>query len=247
MLFIQYFKTAVHLKLNYYYCLMQKVNCNTVDCFLCKYCFPGWKELISLKKTTWLFKKGETIFSERESVKGIFFIYSGAVKVYKQWGDDKQLIIRFAKTGDILGHRGLGGNKLYPVSATALENTSACFITDEFLEATLQTNHFFIYQLMQFYMEEMQKAEARMRNLAHMEVKGRIAEALLDIQHTFGVNGEGYIGVTIIRQDIASYAGTTYETVFKFFNELTSQKIIRTSGKDIRILNEKKLRSFIPE
>jgi len=225
---------------------MQKVNCNVSDCFLCTNCFPGWKELIALKKTTWLFKKGESIFNEQDKVQGIFFIYSGAVKVYKQWGEEKQLIIRFAKGGDILGHRGLGGNKTYPVSATALETTRACFITDEFLEATLQTNHFFIYRLMQFYMEEMQKAEARMRNLAHMEVKGRIAEALLDIQQTFGINEEGYIAVTIIRQDIASYAGTTYETVFKFFNELTEQKIIRTQGKDIKILNAKKLQGLIP-
>lgn len=157
------------------------------------------------------------------------------------------MILRFAKSGDVLGHRGLGGNEIYPVSATALENTSACFISNDFLETTLQTNPRFTYKLMQFYMQDLQKAEARMRNLAHMEVKGRIAEALLEIKNIFGTKEDGFIRVTIIRQDIASYAGTTYETVFKFFNELTAQKIIRTSGKDIKILNEKKLKSFIPE
>lgn len=226
---------------------MRQVICNIKDCFLCSNCSPEWKDLIAIKKATQLFKKGENIFTEKEDVKGIFFIYSGAVKVYKQWGEDKQLIIRFAKKGDILGHRGLGGNEIYPVSATALENTSACFISNDFLETTLQTNPRFTYKLMQFYMQDLQKAEARMRNLAHMEVKGRIAEALLEIKNIFGTKEDGFIRVTIIRQDIASYAGTTYETVFKFFNELTAQKIIRTSGKDIKILNEKKLKSFIPE
>jgi len=226
---------------------MRQATCNIKDCFLCSNCSPEWRDLIAIKKVTQSFKKGENIFTEKEDVKGIFFIYSGAVKVYKQWGDDKQLIIRFAKKGDILGHRGLGNNDIYPVSATALENTSACFITNDFLEATLQTNPGFTYRLMQFYMQDLQKAEARMRNLAHMEVKGRIAETLLEIKNIFGINEEGFIGVTIIRQDIASYAGTTYETVFKFFNELMEQKIIRTSGKDIKILNEKKLKAFIPE
>jgi CRP/FNR family transcriptional regulator len=47
------------------------------------------------------------------------------------------------------------------------------------------------------------------------------------------------------RQDIASYAGTTYETVYKFFIELGTAKIISTSGKNIRIDNSKKLRLYI--
>ncbi|HWJ27192.1 MAG TPA: helix-turn-helix domain-containing protein, partial [Flavisolibacter sp.] len=91
------------------------------------------------------------------------------------------------------------------------------------------------------------KAEKRMRNLAHMEVKGRIAEALLEIADTFGNNQNGYINITMTRQDIASYAGTTYETVFKFFNDLTNSSIISTSGKSIKIDKPEELRSYIKE
>jgi CRP-like cAMP-binding protein len=145
------------------------------------------------------------------------------------------MIIRFAKGGEIAGHRGLTGSTIYPVSATALQDTVACFITNEFLELSLKSNPAFTYTLMHFYAAELQKAEQKMRDMIHMDVKGRIARALLEIADTFGTTAEGYFGLTISRQDIASLAGTTYETVFKFFNDWIGQGIIKTLGKAIRI------------
>jgi CRP/FNR family transcriptional regulator len=95
------------------------------------------------------------------------------------------------------------------------------------------------------YAADLQKAEKRMRDLAHMEVKGRVALALFDINNTFGAGKDKFITVPIMRQDIASYAGTTYETVFKLFVELTKKKIISTAGKKIRINNPVALKKFI--
>ncbi|HTI93189.1 MAG TPA: Crp/Fnr family transcriptional regulator [Puia sp.] len=224
---------------------MQEFPCNLTDCFLCRHSIPEWKAVIALKKTTLHIKRGKQLFAEGEKVKGIFFIYSGSVKVHKQWIKDKDLILRFAKAGDIVGHRGLGGSENYPVAATALEDTEVCFIDNEFLEAILRTNISFTYKLMYFYASELTNAERRMRNLVHMEVKGRIADALLEIALFFGVTKDNYIAVTITRQDIASYAGTTYETIFKFFTELIREKVISTSGKSIRIDDADKLRQFV--
>src|ERR1700732_1107158 len=100
---------------------MQELSCNLKDCFLCKHSIPEWKEIIALKKSTLHIKKGKPLFTEGEKVNGIFFIYSGSVKVHKQWINEKELILRFAKTGDIVGHRGLVGGDTYPIAATALE------------------------------------------------------------------------------------------------------------------------------
>ena len=84
-----------------------------------------------------------------------------------------------------------------------------------------------------------------MRDLAHMEVNARVAVALLEIAGFFGLNKDHDVNVPIARQDIASYAGTTYETVFKFLKILTKAKIIALYGKSIRIHNLEKLRGFI--
>lgn len=224
---------------------MQEVTCNLSDCFLCHSCLPEWKDLIAIKKKTLPVKKGKQIFREGDEVKGIYFIYSGAVKVHMHWGDQKELILRFSRSGDILGHRGLVGTHHYPISATALEDTRVCYISNEFLETTLKTNQTFTYRLMHFYAIELQKADKRMRDLAHMEVKGRIADALFELNRQFGEDKEGNLNVLITRQDIASYAGTTYETVFKFFTELSNAGIISTSGKSIRIHDPERLKQFI--
>jgi CRP-like cAMP-binding protein len=224
---------------------MPKTTCNLYDCFLCQNCVTEWRPLIGLNKETKMFKKGKQIFSEGEPVEGIYFMYSGWVKIHKQWTHPKELIIRFAGPGDIVGHRGLGDKKNYPVSATALEDTTVCFVSEYFLESCLKVNPALTYGLMQFYAVELQKAERRMRDLAHMEVKGRLAGALLDIHHKFGTNRDGNISMAISRQDIASYAGTTYETLFKLFNELIKDKIITSSGKYIKIKNSNKLHQLL--
>ncbi|MBZ5859424.1 Crp/Fnr family transcriptional regulator [Flavihumibacter profundi] len=157
---------------------MKDDTCDLSSCFLCKHCIPEWKEVIAVRKKTISFKKGEVIFKEGDKVNGIYFLYSGAAKVHKQWVDDQELIIRFTRAGDILGHRGIGAGDLYPVSATALAESTACFITNSFLEKTLRADHAFTYRLMQFYFAELQKAEMRMRNLALMEVKDRILQLI---------------------------------------------------------------------
>jgi CRP-like cAMP-binding protein len=225
---------------------MTEVICDGTHCFLCRHCHPEWKDLIAIKKKTLLIKKGKMLFREGDKVAGIFFLYSGAVKIHAPWADGREMIIRFSRGGEIAGHRGLvgvgaGGDNLYPISATALEDTVACFITNEFLEASLRANPGLSYALMQFYAAELQKAEKRMRDLTHMEVKGRIANTLLDIEEIFGRNAAGAIAINLTRQDIAAYAGTTYETVFKFFTEITSEGVIVTSGKEITITKRDRL------
>lgn len=224
---------------------MQKTSCNLGTCFLCQHCLPDWKELIAIKKRTELYKKGKEIISEGEEVKGIFFMYSGSAKVSKTWGGEKTFIVRFARSGDVLGLRGLGGDSVYHVSAVAMEDTVVCFIDNTLLDTILKTNPSVTYELMKVYASELQTAEKRMRDLVHMDVKGRIALALLEITAAFGIDGEGFIALPISRQDIASYAGTTYETIFKFFNGLVAQNIIATSGKQIRINDATALQAFI--
>jgi CRP/FNR family transcriptional regulator len=185
--------------------------------------------------------KGELLFAEGSEVTGIYFIYKGTFKVHKKWTDDKELIVRLASSGAILGHRGLGNDVYYPVSATALEPSEVCFIDLGFFQSTLKVNFQFLYELMMFFAGELKESEKKMRNLAHMPVKGRIAQALLSIQEKFGTTPEGFIDLTLSRQDLASYTGTTYETVFRLMNEMVQEGSITLSGKHICIVNADQL------
>ena len=225
--------------------MKKKLECNLTSCFLCSHCSEEWRELTGLRKTTLFFKKGKTIFNEGEKVTGIYFIYSGGVKVHKKWQDKKELIIRFEKKGGVIGHRGYGSAKLYPVSATAMDDSLICFIENDFFEKTLSSNPALTYKFMQLYSDELQKAELRMHNLALMEVKGRIANTIIELESVFGVDKNKWIAVPISRQEIAAHAGTAYETVFRFLKILVREKIISASGKKIKINNSSRLKRFV--
>ena len=208
---------------------------------MCRLCLKEWLPAIEANRTNIDYKKGELIFKEGEKVSGMFFVFSGSVKVHKQWGGDKELIIRIAKKGDIVGHRGLGADTVYPVSGTALEPVTVCFIDIAFFTATLKVNSEFLYELMLFFAAELKVSERKMRNLAHMPVKGRLAQALISLHEKFGTGENGLISISLSRQDLASFAGTTYETVFRMMNELVEEKLVRVEGKDIVIMDNERL------
>ncbi len=216
-------------------------KCDLNSCTMCMSCSKEWLEALDINRKIIHFKKGEFLFEEGKEVKGMFFIKSGLVKVHKRWSDDKELILRFAKDGAIAGHRGLGADTLYPVSATALLATDVCFVDLSFFLATLKVNPNYLFELLMFFAAELKESEKRMHNLAHMNTKGRIAQALLTLQEKFGQSPAGHINIELSRQDLASYTGTTYETLFKMLNELSDESIIYTSGKQISILDSKKL------
>lgn len=221
-----------------------QTGCHPKRCFLCKNCVPEWVPFVEEHKKILHFKKGENIFTEGEKVAGIYFLNSGKVKVHKQWNEEKQLIIRFVKEGEVLGHRGLGAGNRYPVSATALEPTTLCFVDAAFFLASLKMNQGLTFQLLMFYSAELETAELRMRDLVHMDTRGRIADALLMMSKNFGCETNGTILMQLTRQDLSSFVGTTYETVFKIINELVREKSIFVKGKEIRILDAKKLQSY---
>jgi len=222
-------------------------NCDLHSCFLCQRCLPEWLPAIETHRKTLQFRKGELIFEEGQIVKGIYFVYSGTVKVHKKWGSEKELIIRFARKGSIFGHRGIGMDHHYPISATALEPVTACYIDLAFFRATIRVNSGFTQGLLLFFADELQESEKKMRNLAHMQVKGRVAHALLQLREQFGLTAEGYLGLTLSRQDLASLVGATYETVFRTINELAQERLILVDGKHIAITNAEGLLEYTLE
>jgi CRP-like cAMP-binding protein len=207
------------------------------SCFLCKNCLKEWIPAILAHKKNYKVKKGEVVFREGDPVKGIFFVTSGVVKVHKRWGADKELILRFASDGMIFGHRALGGNGTYSISATAVQPSIVSYVDMEFFEATLKVNASFTYDLLMFLAQDLRISERKMRNLAHMPVKGRVAEALIMLKDQFGLTEAGFINIELSRQDLASFSGATYETVFRVINELIQDGLLVLSGKSISISN----------
>ncbi len=224
-----------------------KTDCDLHSCSFCNGCIKEWLPAIAASRETFLYKKNETLFREGDAVTGIYFLNSGKVKVHSKWDGDKELIMRFAGAGDIVGHRGIGKQLVYPITATALEPVSACYIPLPLFEASLKVNPAYMYQLLLFYAAELQESERRMRNLAHMTVKGRIAHALLALHSKFGVTEEGLLNIELSRQDLASFVGATYETVFRTMNDFIEDNIVQINGRQMILKNVVALEPYIRE
>lgn len=215
---------------------------------MCRYVLQDWLGQIDLHRKNIRVKKGEQFITEGEAVGGIYFVQSGLVKVHRNLGD-KETIVRFAKKGDIVGHRGVSSEQsVYPISATTLDVTQLCFVELPFFLSTLRINPELSYRLMLFFADELHLSEQKMANLAQLSVKNRLAWSLLLLHRVFGegIDNE-YIGIDLSKKDLAAYVGTTYETVYRTLAELVDSGAITVDKKKIFIKNRSFLDSLAAE
>ncbi len=221
-------------------------TCNHYNCFINKYCSTEWKPLVTHYKSSKDYLPGEKIFSEGDQVKGIFQIYSGKIKVVTSFNGEKERIVRLAKSEELLGHRGLGGKMIYPVTAIALEKSQVTFIPIDIFYKTIKANPELSFQLLMFYADEFKATEKRMKMMASMAAKEKVAVSIMTIINAFGFDTDDptMLSFTPSRKDIASIAGTTYETVIRVLSNLEKSNIIVQEGKALRILDLDYLKSL---
>ena len=221
-------------------------TCTHYKCFINKYCSSEWKPLISYHKTSTDYPAGSTIFKEGDPVLGIYQIYTGKIKVVTSSNGDKERIVRLAKSEELLGHRGLGGKMIYPVTAIALEDSQVTFIPIDIFYSTIKANPELSFQLLMFYADEFKATEKRNRLMSTMSAREKVSVAILSIVNAFGFDekDKSLLSFTPARKDIASIAGTTYETVIRVLSNLEKSNIIVQEGKAIRVLDLDYLKSL---
>lgn len=214
--------------------LPYKLEC--MDSFLKQYCSSEWQEFINFHKIKKVVEPNEYVFKEKEQTEGLYIINKGKVKVISRDVEGKETLIRLASDGDILGHRGFGGDWTYPISAMTYEKSEITFIPINTFNIVAKSNNEFTYQLMMFFAEELRRSEEK---IMHVQVKNRVARAILTNYNAFGPDKKDptRLSYTISRKDYASMVNTTYETVIRVLSDLNKEKIISVEGKSIRILN----------
>ncbi len=191
-------------------------------------------------------KKGQQFIIEGAPVNGLFFILKGKVKVFRTGINGREQIVRFAKAGEIIGHRGFGTEEFYPIGAIALEDSTLCYFSKDLLQEVLKSDASFAYDLMLFYANELNKSEAKVKSLSQMTVRERVIDTLLYINRKFG-QSNGFLDVPLSRRDYADYAGTTEEQVIRTFSALKRENLINTKGKRIGIVDVDYLKREILE
>ena len=208
-------------------------NCPIKDCTLLKSCNGDSVKLINENKKFVQYRKGEYLIHEGSVLENVYFIYDGKLKVTSTGIYGKQQIKRLAKTGDFVGFRGLVNSHPMSASIITLSETYVCTLNKTLFTAILRSNPDLLFNTFMFLMEEFHKVEIRMKNLTTMNVREKVAEALLFIFEAFGNRETGELEIELSRQEIAEIAMTTKEQVSKCLSEFADEGKIEMKGKKI--------------
>ncbi|WP_105474246.1 Crp/Fnr family transcriptional regulator [Jejuia pallidilutea] len=185
-------------------------------------------------KSTLRCKKGQQFIMEGAPVNGLFFILKGTVKVFRTGINGREQIVRLAKEGEIIGHRGFGTEEYYSIGAIALQDAVLCYFSKENLQETLLDNPKFAFDMMLFYANELNRSENKVKSISQMTVRERVIDSLLYIHRKFG-DLNGFLNLPLSRREYADYAGTTEEQVIRVFSALKKENLITAKGKKIGI------------
>ena len=199
-----------------------------------------------MNKVTTDYPAGATIFNEGEPVTGIYEIYSGKIKLLNSYGKSKNRIIGFAKREEMLGFHGLGGDMIYPITAVALEESQVTFIPIDIFYKTIKANPDMALYLVKFFADQLKETENRLKHQSAMSAIEKVAFAIITVVNSFGFDKKdpSLLDYTPSRKDLASLAGTTYETIIRNLAELEKKKVIKLEAKSIRIIDLPKLNSI---
>ena len=199
---------------------------------------------ISQLKTCVSFRKGQVIMHEGARPQGVYCIHNGKVKLYTLGTEGKEQIIRFVTSGDLIGYRSILSDEPISASATALEDTHACYIPKSSFFKVIQDNPKFSLNLLKLSCHELGEAGKMITSLAQKNVKERLAEILLILNTTFGEDEDGYIDINLTREEIANMVGTATESVIRLISELRKEGYIRSKGKRIALEDRVSLRQM---
>ncbi|NPA46735.1 MAG: Crp/Fnr family transcriptional regulator [Chlorobi bacterium] len=204
---------------------------------------PEELDRISLYKRVQHYKKGDQLLREGQNTNGIFCIMSGKGKLTRYNSLGKEQIVRFIKSGNLIGYRSAISNEPPSLNLTALEDMTACFIPKEAFEEALE-NRQFARRIMEMLSEDLKQANLFISNLSQHTVRERLADTLLNLEETFGTDKEGNINIALSREELSSIIGTASESVIRVLSAMKKEGIIYTKAKKIKLLDKTKLKQI---
>lgn len=198
-------------------------------------------ERFQITKEIVTFHKGENLFDENENPKGVYFLRKGTAKLSKIGAYGKEQILRFIKEGDVIGYRSLLCGENFQAKAEAMTDVEALMVPSDFFMHLLETDVKLSFTMLQKIAFELGESSNTITFLAQKTVRERLAEVLLLLEQKLGTDPEGYIKISLTREEIANLIGTATESAIRLISEFKQDQLIETEGRNIKILNHEKL------
>lgn len=187
------------------------------------------------------FHKGDTIFEDGETPKGVYFLNKGTAKLSKFGVYGKEQILRFIKEGDLIGYRSILCGENFQAKAEAMTEVEATFLPTEVFLQLLQVDPKLSFAMLQKIAFELGESSNTITFLAQKTVRERLAEILLLLEQKLGTDAEGFINISLTREEIANIIGTATESAIRLISEFKHDGLIEAEGRNIKILHREKL------
>lgn len=191
------------------------------------------------------YKKNEIVHSENEKPTHLFCLLKGKVKVFKEGVGGRNQIVRMIKPVEYFGFRAYFANELYVNAAAAVESSVVCLIPlniiDELVKENIKLACFFIRNLS----TSLGIADRRTVNLTQKHIRGRLAESLLFLRESYGLEEDNStLSIYLSREDLANLSNMTTSNAIRTLSQFASEKLIAIDGRKIKIIDEEKLKKI---
>jgi CRP/FNR family cyclic AMP-dependent transcriptional regulator len=178
------------------------------------------------------YPKNTVIITEGDSSDSLFVVLSGRVKAFVSDSEGHELILDTQGPGDYVGEMALDG-KPRSASVVTLEPTTFSVVQREPLRDAIRRNPDFALEMLSKVIERARDATDNVKNLALLDVYGRVARLLLNM--AVETDGKLRIPEKITQQEIAERVGASRDMVSRIFRDLTVGGYISVENRFITI------------
>ena len=184
---------------------------------------------IAIPKTV---QKGETLFHEGDKGYALYILGNGNIQLTKSGGEDKEVVVRVIQQGEVFAEVILFEQDRYPVTATALKQ-STVFILPKPQFYCLLDNPSFRNDFIVFLMHKQRYLTERLMHLQSHDAEHRL---FLFLKDHYGTRERIVPGIS--KKDLAAAIGTTPETFSRILFRLKQDNLLQWEGKEITISRE---------
>jgi len=192
---------------------------------------PMVREL-ALRGQVRAFPKNAVIINEGDRGDSLYVILTGKVKVYVSDDDGREMILDTYSPGDYVGEMALDGRPR-SASVMTLEPTTCSVVTRDELRNAISANPDVAMGLIATLIDRARIATDNVKNLALMDVYGRVARLLLSLAKEEG--GKLVVPERMTQQDIADRVGASRDMISRIFKDLTIGGYVTIENRTITI------------
>jgi CRP/FNR family transcriptional regulator len=180
---------------------------------------------------------GTTLYYEEDEPR-CGLVITGLIRVYMTSPDGRQITVRYARTGDMLGIAALVGGPA-PVSVQILTDVTLLMLNVRTLQMSGQTDPQVGWLMAQEVTRRLYETLEALAGNAFGSLRQRLARHLLDLAAS-RQQGQGLV-VKATQQELADAVGSVRPVVARIIRDLRAEGLITTSSDGIVILKPTEL------